>query len=282
MKKIFLGVFIVFLISLTSSTTYAAGILIKIDGVAVPSDVKPEVKNKRTMVPLRVISENLGATVDWINDKITLTKSDMKVIMSLNSTTAEKNGEKIVLDAKPYVKNNRVIVPFRFIAETFGCKVNYSSSTVTVDTEPLVINGVKVKTLQHEFHMTMGGVVSQYKGNAYNEAIYSIFAKKRGSTVDAPANYSWMPTIDILGSYYKEGQYNFLDTEGKSIKRFDIYTLIKTFPAEELKGYPEVLIHDATEDQWYLFSETAHQTILKLIDRANKNGFKQIISNTVV
>ncbi|WP_338130656.1 stalk domain-containing protein [Cohnella ginsengisoli] len=31
-----------------------------IDGVAIVSDVKSEVKNNRTMVPLRMISENLG------------------------------------------------------------------------------------------------------------------------------------------------------------------------------------------------------------------------------
>ena len=45
---------------MTSSPTYAADFHIKVDGVTIASDVKPEVKSNRTMVPLRVISENLG------------------------------------------------------------------------------------------------------------------------------------------------------------------------------------------------------------------------------
>ena len=45
---------------MTSSPAYAADFQIKVDGVTIASDVNPEVKSNRTMVPLRVISENLG------------------------------------------------------------------------------------------------------------------------------------------------------------------------------------------------------------------------------
>lgn len=281
MKKAFFGVFLAIFLFISSSTTYAAEIQIKVDGFAIASDVKPEIKNNRTMVPLRVISENLGANVDWSNSKVTLTKSNMKVILNLNSSTAEKNGKKILLDVKPYIKNNRIIVPLRFIAETFGCNVNYSKFTVTVDTKPLVIDAVQVKALQHEYHMTMGGVVQQINGNAYNETIYNIFVENKGRKVEAPANYSWNLNLDIPGSYYKHGQYDFVDHKGNSMVRFDIYTLNRSFPAETLSGYPEVLIYDASEDEWYLFSNTALQSINVLIDTASKNGFLTIISDTV-
>lgn len=60
MKKAFFGVFFAIFLFISSSTTYAAENQIKVDGVAIASDVKPEIKNKRTMVPVRVISENLG------------------------------------------------------------------------------------------------------------------------------------------------------------------------------------------------------------------------------
>ncbi len=71
MKKALFGLFLaIFLfVSSSSSFTYAADMQIKVDGVAVSSDVKPEIKNKRTMVPLRVISESLGATVEWSNSE---------------------------------------------------------------------------------------------------------------------------------------------------------------------------------------------------------------------
>jgi len=280
MKRMFSGIFLVFLLVITSVPTYAAAtnIQIKVDGVVIPSEVEPEIRNSRTMVPLRVISENLGANVDWSDTKVTLTKKNMKVILNLHSNTVMKNSETSLLDVKPYINNNRTMVPLRFLSETFGCKVNYRNSTVTVDCKGLVINGVKVKSLQQEYHMTMGGVVQQSNGNAYNETFYNTFVDNLGSKVEAPANYSWMYTMDTLGSYYKEGQYDFLDLEGNSLKRFDMYTLIKTFPDETLKGYPELLIYDATENQWYLFRETARQSIHKLLE----HGFFKIISNTIV
>ena len=244
--------------------------------------MKTEIKNKRTMVPVRVISENLGASVKWSNSEVILAKSDMKVILTLNSSTAKKNGETMRLDVKPYMKNNRIFVPLRFIAETFGCNVNYSNFAVTVDTEPLFIDGVQVKELHQEYHMTMGGVVQQINGNAYNETIYNIFVENKGEKVEAPANYSWRLTIDTPGSYYKDAQYDFLDQKGISLVRFDVYSLIRSFPSELLTGYPEILIHDVSKDEWYLFSDTARQSINQLIDTAAKNGFLTIISNTIV
>lgn len=281
MKKIIPSIIFAFILAIASSPAYAANHPIQIDGVAVASDVKPETKNKRTMVPLRVVSENLGAKVDWSNSKVTLTKSSMKVTLQTNSTAAMKNGEAVQLDVKPYIKNNRVMVPLRFIAETFGCKVNYSNSKVTVETAPLVIHNVKVKALQYEYHMTMGGVVQQLKGNAYNAAIYDAFVRNKGAKVDAPASYSWMANIDVPGSYYKNSQYDFLDEKGNSVQRFDVYSLVNAFPDELLTGYPEVLLYDATGDQWYLFSGAARDSVQSLVDAAGKNGFLKVISNTV-
>lgn len=132
MKKVIPGIALAISLVIASASAYAASNQIKLGGAAVTADVKPEVKNGRMMVPLRVISENLGATVDWSNSVVTITKDDMKVTLKPNSSSAVKNGKTAKLDVQPYIKNDRVIVPLRFIAETFGCQVNYSNSIVTV------------------------------------------------------------------------------------------------------------------------------------------------------
>ncbi len=283
MKKYFTGIFLaLFLIVVFSTPVYAENVQIKIDGVAIVSEVVPEIINNRTMVPVRVISENLGANVNWSNSEVALTKNNMQVILKLNSDTAIKNNKTVSLEVKPYIKNNRTMVPLRFLAETCGCDVKYKDFIVNIDTEPLVIDGVKVKALQREYRMTMGGVVQEIKGNAYSKAIYNAFLENKGSEVEAPASYSWHVNLDTPGAYYKNGQYDFLDLKGNSIKRFDIYTLIQSFPAEILLKYPKALIHDVTTNKWYLFSDTAIQSINQLIDTASKNGFLKIISNTVV
>lgn len=110
MNKAFFGAFLAIFLCISSSTAYAAQNQIKVDGVTVTSDVKPEMKNNRAMVPLRVISESLGASVEWSDSEVILARSDVKVKLAINKSTAEKNGKKLLLDVKPYTKNNRIYV----------------------------------------------------------------------------------------------------------------------------------------------------------------------------
>lgn len=286
LKKIMFGVILSILLAQASAvTTYASmDIQLKIDDVAVATDVKPELKNDRTMVPLRVISENLGATVAWSgsDSEVRITKDNMIVIVSTNSSTVEKNGEKSTLDVKPYLKNNRVFVPLRFVAEAFGSSVSYSNSVVAVHTAPLVIDGKQVEALQHEYRMTMGGVVQQIKGNMYVKGIYETIEDNKGNKVEAPEHYSWMYMIDTLGAYAQVGKYDFVNKKGDRLASYNMYTLVRTFPEDMLADYPNVLIYDGISDEWFLFSEKALESVDQLRNEAADNGYITVISNTVV
>lgn len=279
--SVFLGVILAGMIVMGPASAVHAGPgnKIQIDGAVIASDVNPETKNGRFMVPLRMISENLGAEVNWSPSEVTLIKNQIKATLKLNSSVALKNGESVKLDVKPYLKSNRILVPLRFIAETFGCTVSYNNATVSIDTPPLHIDQVEIKALQHEYHMTMGGVVQQIKANTYHEAIYNVFVEDKGIRVDAPAKFSWSVHDTEAGSYYKIGQYDFLDGNGDSVQRFDIYTLVNM--GKHLPESPEVLLYDGTEEQWYLFSDDARDAINQKINRAAQNGFLTVISNTV-
>lgn len=270
--------------SVSSSPAHAAAdkLQIKIDGVVISSDTSAEVKNNHTMVPLRVISENLGAKVAGTNSEIILTKNKTQVKLKPDSGTVTINGVSSRMDVKPYLKSGRIMVPLRFLSEAFGCQVDFKSPTITVNSAALVINNVKVKAVQQEYHMIIGGVVQQIAGNAYNNAIYDIFNKNMVSKAGTPPYYSWTYSMDSPGSYYKEAQFDFLDEQGNNVKQVDIYTLINASSENAAETYPEILIHDATVDQWYLFSEAARKSVYQIIDTAAKNGFLQIISNTIV
>lgn len=65
MKKKIVAGLLVLSFALTGVAMAASAISIFVDGKQVPSDVEPFVKNGRTMVPLRVIAEQLGAQVNW-------------------------------------------------------------------------------------------------------------------------------------------------------------------------------------------------------------------------
>ncbi|KUK63510.1 MAG: Copper amine oxidase-like domain-containing protein, partial [Desulfotomaculum sp. 46_80] len=74
----------------------------------------------------------------------------------------------------------------------------------------------------------------------------------------------------------------FIDQNDQSIQRFDTYSLVESFSEEVLSKYPKALLYDESAKQWYLWKDTASQSVDQIIDTARKNGFLEVISNTVV
>lgn len=111
-----------------SNVAFASGeIKVAIDGEYVEFDVQPQLINDRTMVPLRAIFEALGAEVDWDNDTQTVIamKDDVTVTATIGSTKMYIDDEEKIMDVAPMLLNGRTLVPVRFVAESFGCKVNW-------------------------------------------------------------------------------------------------------------------------------------------------------------
>jgi hypothetical protein len=101
--------------------------IMTVNGNAVQIDAPAEIKNGRTFLPLRAISEALGATVEWIAETqgITVTLGENTIGLQIGNTSAVVNGTVMTLDAAPYIKNNRTMVPFRVIAEGLGATVEW-------------------------------------------------------------------------------------------------------------------------------------------------------------
>ena len=86
----------------------------------VNSDVPPLIIEGRTLVPLRVISENLGASVHWdtADRTVKVTTSSRTIILKIDDTKALIDGETMTLDVPAKIINGRTLVPIRFIAES--------------------------------------------------------------------------------------------------------------------------------------------------------------------
>ncbi len=85
-----------------------------------------------TLVPLRVITEAFGATVEWQaeDNTITLTYPENTIVLQAGNTIAKVNGEEVELAVAPEIVGEGVtMVPLRFIAETFGATVDYDGET---------------------------------------------------------------------------------------------------------------------------------------------------------
>ncbi|MEM0231047.1 MAG: stalk domain-containing protein [Candidatus Woesearchaeota archaeon] len=97
-------------------------------------DAAPYIKNSRTMVPLRFISEGLGATVSWdgTQKKVTIQEADNTIELWIGKTTALVNGTSYTLNAAPEIKNSRTFVPIRFVSENLNANVSWNSATKEV------------------------------------------------------------------------------------------------------------------------------------------------------
>jgi hypothetical protein len=96
-------------------------------------DVPPYIKDGRTMVPLRVIAENMDARVDWAapEQRIDLVRNVDKVQLWIGETGAFLNNNHLTLEVAPEITNGLTFVPLRFVAEALGAQVTWDSVTRT-------------------------------------------------------------------------------------------------------------------------------------------------------
>jgi len=102
-----------------------------LDGKTLAFDVQPQIINGRTLVPMRVIFEALGATVEWNGEARTVTakKRDLIVKTTIDNKTMTVNGINKEIDVAPVIINGRTLVPVRFVSEALGCKVDWNGNT---------------------------------------------------------------------------------------------------------------------------------------------------------
>jgi hypothetical protein len=114
----------------------AESIVLILDGQKIDSDVAPYIMPKVnvTMVPLRVISEGLGAKVEWNKTTKTVTISGQGVTIAMANGQKEAivNGSRIKLDYSVQSKQGRTMVPLRFVGEQLGLRVEWNSGTRTI------------------------------------------------------------------------------------------------------------------------------------------------------
>ncbi len=113
-----------------------------VNGVEKSLDQPPVIMNNRTMVPIRFVTEAMGAKVDWNGKerKVTITLGSNVAILKIGDVKAQANGYDVYLDAAPtiIVKTSRTVVPVRFVAETLGMDVKWNGTerSVTIKYSP--------------------------------------------------------------------------------------------------------------------------------------------------
>ncbi len=109
-------------------------ISIVIDGRTIESDTSPVISGGRTLVPIRVVANGLGADVQWNGEtrEVTIVKGADTLVLQIDNSIMTKNGEELALDTAPTILNSRTMVPIRAVSEALEADVQWDGQTRTV------------------------------------------------------------------------------------------------------------------------------------------------------
>lgn len=123
-------------IVLSSSLTAFAenDVTVSLNGKTLDFEVAPQIVEDVTMVPLRAIFEELGASVFWNDDDKSIlgVKDNVIVMLQIGNNKLFINNSNVELETPPIIVSDRTLVPLRAIAESFDCTVDWNDSTKAV------------------------------------------------------------------------------------------------------------------------------------------------------
>lgn len=259
-KKLILGASILAL-AIPTFVSANSNIRLWMKGNFVKSDVAPYIQQDRTMVPLRVISENLGKKVLWDSaNRSVQISDDYGSVLYLTIDKKEINdfgggkGKRIILDVAPSIKDDRTFVPLRAIAEAFGEKVDWDNDKrVVVIGECYDTNKIKEEKkevldplgLDYLYNKDMAGKSDEEKA-IYEKSMREMHSKvfkgyKNGEVEACLAWLSFAKAGEFFGSELnkdpfinpnKDGLGINLKEKGKSMSSFDDYEKDEKFKRE--------------------------------------------------
>lgn len=173
---------------------------------AVSLTAAPSTKNNTTIVPIRLISESLGAAVKWNKERqeISIINGSDSILLTLNKTVMKVNDKNITLQAAPQLIGGGTFVPIRAVAEAFGKQVLYENGVIFINGED-----EPVQTAQQE---ELFNKVKNYFVALTKEDIQKILKEKNQSkgkvTVSvsedlksAEVNYDTYPNAALIATY---------------------------------------------------------------------------------
>ena len=132
MKKVI--IFVVLVIFFSIFPVNAEGVKVFLDGIELAFDVEPTVINDRVMVPVRVVSESLGAEVIWVaeTNQVAINLGNRWIEFFIGDDKVYIKNDVITVDVPPIIIDGRTMVPIRFVAENLGMNVSYDSDSRSV------------------------------------------------------------------------------------------------------------------------------------------------------
>ena len=209
-------------------------ISIVINDKPVTFDQMPVIVDGRTLVPLRGISETLGAEVIYTADtqRVTVTRDGVVVKLKIGSTEAYIDHDEKTLDVPATVISDRTMVPVRFISEAYGSEVEWNGDTKTVVIKDNGTSKGTIAPLKSDLHRPVP--TNFEKSNKIDDVMYfgvSDKAKKElpdeklGTVIlDGEKGF---PSVSVKGSEYG-GVETYKDTDGSLVLKMKSTEVLAT------------------------------------------------------
>ena len=133
MKK-FISVFAVIIMLFSFGVSADSIVNVNLDGKILFFDQYPVIIEGSTLVPMRKIFEELGATVLWDEKSKTATSTSdgTTVEIQIDSSVMRINDTEKTLNVPAQLINGRTLVPVRAVSEAFGCEVEWDGTNYVV------------------------------------------------------------------------------------------------------------------------------------------------------
>jgi len=127
-----------------------------LNGMQLTMDAAPEIVAGRTFVPIRLVAETFGAEVGWdgVLREVSIKQEGKVIKLRIGSKIATIDGKSYELEAAPFIRNGRTMVPIRFISEALGLsvywepqrKLVYIRSKAKYEVPGVLTNEIKIGT----------------------------------------------------------------------------------------------------------------------------------------
>lgn len=134
---VLLSMLMLFSTAATSALAAKVNVTVQVDKKTVSfPDAKPYYEDNRVMIPIRFVSEALGAKVGYkktasgsiVNRTVTISLGDKNISMNINSKKVIVGETVVTLDVPARLQQERTYVPLRFVSEALGAKVDWNQS----------------------------------------------------------------------------------------------------------------------------------------------------------
>lgn len=209
-----------------------------LDGQALEADIPAFILDNRTLVPVRIVSEYLGASVTWKQEtqQVQIENGQTSITLAIGSAEAMVNGHAVQLyDGVPATMAavgslTRTMVPLRFVSEQLGAEVTFDNEASAV-----YISSVQEPVYALSAPQLENGIITV---SASVEAAPNIFSLPGRVVADFPGGVlsgSSFGTVPVNGTAVSAVRYNQYDTgyDGSRVARV-VLDLQEGYTAEDL------------------------------------------------